>query len=81
MIESLRYAKVLAGPRGEPACDLASLVDILMKMSALVAAHQEIWEIDLNPVSVDEHGAMVVDARIILCDDAAGPPRPPLGAF
>lgn len=66
MIESLRYAKILAGPRGEPACDLAALVDILLKMSALVAVHQEIREIDLNPVSVDEHGAVVVDARIIV---------------
>ena len=44
-------------------CDI---LDILLKMSVLVAAHQEIREIDLNPVFVDEHGAVVVDARIIV---------------
>ena len=43
-------------------------------MSALVDAHHEIVELDLNPVLAGPHGAVAVDARIRLAP--ARPPRP-----
>ncbi len=69
MIEELAFAKILKGVRGEAPCDLASLVDTLMRVAALICEHPEIREIDINPLIVDDRGAVAVDARIIL-----GPP-------
>ena len=44
---------------------------------ALVEAHAEIAEMDLNPLIVHPAGAIAVDARIRL---EIGAPRPPLSA-
>ena len=55
-----------AGARGEPACHLPSIVETLMKVSQLICAHPEIREIDLNPLIANQHGAVIVDARLIL---------------
>jgi acyl-CoA synthetase (NDP forming) len=41
-------------------------VQILLNTSRLVMEHQEIKELDLNPIMVYEKGAKTVDARIIL---------------
>ena len=53
---------------------LAALEDVLVRMSAMVEAHHEIAELDLNPVIAGPDGAMAVDARIRVAD--APPPRP-----
>jgi acetyltransferase len=37
-----------------------------MKVSQLICAHPEIREIDLNPLIANQHGAVVVDIRVIL---------------
>jgi acyl-CoA synthetase (NDP forming) len=66
MIAELQYSRILAGVRGEPACHLPAIVDTLLKISQLVCNHGEIREVDVNPLIVDERGAVVVDARIIL---------------
>lgn len=66
MIAELRYSRILAGVRGEPACYLPAIADMLLKISQLVCNHGEIRELDVNPVIVDERGAVAVDARIIV---------------
>ncbi|MDX1513090.1 MAG: acetate--CoA ligase family protein [Gammaproteobacteria bacterium] len=66
MIAELKISKILEGVRGEPACHLASVVDAILRVSRLVAAHPEIREIDVNPLTVTERQAVVVDALIIL---------------
>jgi acyl-CoA synthetase (NDP forming) len=66
MVEELRLAPLLKGVRGEPACHIPSIVDALVKVSELVAKHDEIAELDINPLIVDHRGAVVVDARIFL---------------
>lgn len=66
MIAELKISKILEGVRGEPACHLASVVDAILRVSRLVAAHPEIREIDVNPLTVNERQAVVLDARIIL---------------
>ncbi len=45
---------------------MAALRQLLVQVSALVARHGEIDEMDLNPVSVHEKGLTVVDARVVL---------------
>jgi len=66
MIEELRLAPLLKGVRGEAACHIPSIVEALVNISQLVATHQEIVELDINPLIVDERAAVAVDARIFL---------------
>ena len=66
MIREVKAYSILEGYRNQPRADLNVIKDILMKVSKLIVEHQEIRELDLNPVIVYEKGAKVVDARIIL---------------
>ncbi|MGB9803100.1 acetate--CoA ligase family protein [Desulfofundulus sp.] len=66
MIRSLRGYRLLSGYRGAPPADEEALIDILIKVSDLVAAYPQIREMDLNPVVVYERGALVLDARIFI---------------
>lgn len=66
MIEQIKARKIFEGARGEPAVDKEALVELLMKVSAIVDAHPEIAELDLNPIIAYDDGYAVVDARIIV---------------
>ena len=77
MVRSLRTFPRLTGYRGAPPADIDALEDVLLRVSALVEAHPQIAEMDLNPLIVHTDGAVVVDARIRLETVAA---RKPLGA-
>ena len=77
MVRSLRTFPQLTGYRGAPPADIDALEDVLLRVSALVEAHPQIAEMDLNPLIVHTDGAVVVDARIRL---EAGVARKPLGA-
>jgi acetyl-CoA synthetase (ADP-forming) len=66
MITELKAYPILKGYRGQPPADVESIVNILLNTSRLVMEHQEIKELDLNPIMVYEKGAKTVDARIIL---------------
>lgn len=68
MIRSLRTFPLFDGYRGAPVADVAALREVVLRVSALVDAHPEIAEMDLNPVIVLQAGALVVDARIRLGD-------------
>jgi acyl-CoA synthetase (NDP forming) len=74
MIESLRTYPLLRGYRGAEPADLPALRQIVMRLSALVDAHPEIAEVDLNPVIATAGGAVVVDARMRVEER---PPRRP----
>jgi acetyl coenzyme A synthetase (ADP forming)-like protein len=65
-----------AGTHGDsPSRVRAALTDVLLRLSALVEAHAEVAELDLNPLVVSSAGAVVVDARVRL--EAPPPRRPP----
>jgi acetyl-CoA synthetase (ADP-forming) len=66
MITEIKAYPILRGYRGQPPADIDAIVRILVNTSRLVMDHQEIKELDLNPVLVYEKGAKTVDARIIL---------------
>ncbi len=78
MLGSLRTFPLLNGYRGAPACDLAALEDLLLRLSALVEAHPEVAELDANPVVASPSGALIVDARIRLAAVPAPAPLPSL---
>ena len=66
MITEVKAYPILRGYRGQPPADIDTIAKILLSTSKLVMDHQEIKELDLNPVMVYEKGAKTVDARIIL---------------
>ena len=66
MISEIKAYPILKGYRGNPPADIDTIAKILVKTSKLVTDHQEIQELDLNPIIVYESGAKTVDARIIL---------------
>jgi acyl-CoA synthetase (NDP forming) len=66
MITEVKAYPILKGYRGQPPADIDSIVKILLSTSRLVMDHQEIKELDLNPIMVYKKGAKTVDARIIL---------------
>ncbi len=66
MIQEIRGRKILGNFRGKPAVNINAVADIIEKLSALVADHPEIIEVDLNPVIASAAGAIVIDARMAL---------------
>jgi len=66
MISEVKAYPILQGYRGQPPADIDALAKILLNTSRLIIDHQEIKELDLNPVMVYKKGAKTVDARIIL---------------
>ncbi len=74
MLRSLRTFPLIDGYRGAAPADLAAVEDVLLRVSALAAAHPEIAELDCNPLYAGPDGAIVLDARIRVT--APPPPRP-----
>jgi acyl-CoA synthetase (NDP forming) len=74
MLASLRTYPLLTGYRGSTPCDIEAIHDVLLRLSALVEAHSEVAELDLDPLVASPHGAVVIDARVRL--EATPPPRP-----
>ena len=64
MLDELRGIALLRGFRGAPTADEPALLDIILRVSALVELCPEIQELDLNPVIVSPTGAAAVDARV-----------------
>jgi acetyltransferase len=64
MIARTKVAKLLGAFRGRPAVNENAIVEVLLRISDMVAQLPEIIELDINPLFADEHGVMAVDARI-----------------
>jgi acetyltransferase len=73
LIERSRAHEMLGPWRGAPAADEAALEHLLLRVSDMVCALPQLREMDINPVIVDEFGAVAVDARIVV-DGAAQTP-------
>lgn len=56
--------KLLQGYRNRPAGDLQSLYRVMVRISQLIVDIPEIVELDINPLLLDETGAITLDARI-----------------
>lgn len=73
LISHTRISKLLAGYRDKPAVDMDALCESLIHISQLIIDIPEIQELDINPLLVDEHGVLALDARIKVARDAKGP--------
>jgi acetyltransferase len=72
LIERARVAETLGEWRGQPAVDMQAIEQILLRVSEMVCALPQLREMDINPLIVDEHGAVAVDARIVVDHEGVG---------
>jgi acetyltransferase len=68
MVRSIKSFKKLDGFRGTPKRDIAAIIDVILRTSAMVVNHPEITEFDINPLIVhaEGKGASVADSRVML---------------
>ncbi|MGJ7536498.1 MULTISPECIES: bifunctional acetate--CoA ligase family protein/GNAT family N-acetyltransferase [unclassified Variovorax] len=66
LIERSRVAETLGEWRGAHAVNMEALEDVLLRVSEMVCELPELREMDINPIIVDESGAISVDARIVV---------------
>lgn len=66
MIRAVKGWPLLAGYRGSAPVDTALLVEVLLRISQLIADFPEIAEMDLNPFIATPEGGAAVDARVLL---------------
>ena len=66
LIGRVRSAASLGEWRGAPAVKLEAIEHILLRVSEMVCELPQLREMDINPLIVDETGALVVDARIVV---------------
>lgn len=59
-----RIAALLRGFRDRPAADIDGVVTVLMQLGNIAADHDEVSEIDINPLLCDQYGVITVDCRI-----------------
>jgi acetyltransferase len=66
MIRGTRVSKLLGAFRRMPPVKLEALEEVLLRVSEMVCELPWIEELDINPLIVDENGAIVADARIVV---------------
>jgi acetyltransferase len=78
MIDATRISRLLAGYRDRPAADRGAVVSAMLSLSQLAIEHPAILAVDINPLLVNETGAVALDARIEIAPerlDEAAPNR------
>lgn len=73
MIDRTRVSKMLGDFRGMPPADMEALETVLLRVSEMACELPMLMELDINPLVLDEHGAIAVDARMVVA------PQPPTG--
>ncbi len=66
LIERSRVAETLVEWRGASAANIEALEQVLLRVSEMVCELPQLREMDINPIIVDESGAVAVDARIVV---------------
>ena len=76
LVSRTRIARLLDGYRDRPPANRQALHLVLVQVSQLVVDLAELAELDINPLLVDEHGVLALDARIrVSAAGAAGSAR------
>jgi acetyltransferase len=73
MIVRTRVAKLLAGYRNRPAAQMSAIESALLSLSRIAIDLPQISELDINPLLAGASGAIALDARIVVRDEAAPP--------
>ncbi|MBT3055609.1 MAG: bifunctional acetate--CoA ligase family protein/GNAT family N-acetyltransferase [Candidatus Thiodiazotropha sp. (ex Codakia orbicularis)] len=64
LIDRTKAAKLLSQFRHMPPANREALIDVLLRVSTMACELPWIREMDINPLIVDDQGAVAVDARI-----------------
>jgi acetyltransferase len=77
LISRTRIARLLAGYRDQPAADLDAVCRALVAVSQMVIDLPELAELDINPLLVDDSGAIALNGRVRVAsqDHARGEAR------
>ncbi|MFJ7747875.1 acetate--CoA ligase family protein [Peribacillus sp. NPDC097295] len=71
MIEEIKGKAILKGARGKEPVHIESIIDVLLKVSALVTDHKDsIKELDINPLIVYGDGIKAADAMLVIGNEA-----------
>ena len=66
LIERARVAETLGDWRGAAPVNMEAIEQVLLRVSEMVCELPQLREMDINPIIVDESGAVAVDARIVI---------------
>ena len=66
MMEDIQGKKILGSFRGMPPVDREALADILVTIGQIGMAHEQISEIDINPLKILNGAPVAVDALVVL---------------
>jgi acetyltransferase len=66
LIGQTRVFRLLGAFRHMPVADMDALEQVLLRVSEIACELPLVKELDINPLIVDEHGAIAVDARIVV---------------
>ncbi|WP_018076357.1 bifunctional acetate--CoA ligase family protein/GNAT family N-acetyltransferase [Thiobacillus denitrificans] len=66
LIRRTRVATLLGAFRNRPPVDMDALENVLLRLSEMVCELPWLAELDINPLLVDERGALALDARIVI---------------
>ena len=66
LIDRARVSETLGEWRGASAVDMDALEHVLLRVSEMVCELPQLREMDINPIIVDESGAVAVDARVVI---------------
>ncbi|MFA5242510.1 MAG: bifunctional acetate--CoA ligase family protein/GNAT family N-acetyltransferase [Sulfuricella sp.] len=66
LIQGTHVAKMLGAFRHMPPANMAALESVLLRVSEMVCELPLLMEMDINPLIVDEHGALAADARVVV---------------
>jgi acyl-CoA synthetase (NDP forming) len=71
-LEKLNAAPILHGTRGQPACDVDSLVNVVVSLAGLMEANPQVQEFEINPLVLYPvgQGYAALDALAIAGGDA-----------
>lgn len=66
LIQGTRISKMLGAFRHMPPVNMDALESLLLRVSEMVCELPMLMEMDINPLIVDEHGALAADARVLV---------------
>lgn len=66
LIQDTHVAKMLGAFRHMPPVNMGALESVLLRVSEMVCELPMLMEMDINPLILDEHGALAADARVVV---------------
>jgi acetyltransferase len=66
LIQDTRIARMLGAFRNMPPANMEALEDMLLRVSEMVCELPLLKEMDINPLILDENGALAADARVVV---------------